>query len=57
MTLGEGPGTEALGEDRPVLVSALRGASSLLRWPAFAPAAVAAARTRLSVGPRQPLWA
>jgi hypothetical protein len=40
--LGEGPGTEALGEDHPVLVSALGSDSSVLRWPAFAPAAVAA---------------
>lgn len=39
---GEGPGTEALGEDHPVLVPALGSAASLLRWPAFAPAAVAA---------------
>jgi hypothetical protein len=40
--LGEGPGTEALGEDHPVLVSAVGSDSSVLRWPAFAPAAVAA---------------
>ncbi|MGH3933818.1 MAG: ANTAR domain-containing protein, partial [Pseudonocardiaceae bacterium] len=36
------PGTEALGEDHPVLVPALGSDSSVLRWPAFAPAAVAA---------------
>ncbi len=42
VTLGEGPGTEALGEDHPVLVPALGSDSSMLRWPAFAPAAVAA---------------
>jgi hypothetical protein len=42
VTLGEGPGTEALGEDHPVLVPALGSGSSVLRWPAFAPAAVAA---------------
>jgi hypothetical protein len=40
--LGEGPGTEALRKDHPVLVSALGSDSSVLRWPAFAPAAVAA---------------
>ncbi|MGH3822570.1 MAG: ANTAR domain-containing protein [Pseudonocardiaceae bacterium] len=40
--LGEGPGTEALGEDHPVLVPALGSDSSVQRWPAFAPAAVAA---------------
>ncbi len=42
VTLGEGPGTEALGEDHPVLVPALSSDASLLRWPVFAPAAVAA---------------
>ncbi len=42
VTLGEGPGTEALGEDHPVLVPALGSDSSVLRWPAFAPAAFAA---------------
>lgn len=42
VTLGEGPGTEALGADHPVLVPALSSDSSVLRWPAFAPAAVAA---------------
>jgi hypothetical protein len=41
VTLGEGPGTEALGEDHPVLVPALGSDSSMRRWPAFAPAAVA----------------
>ena len=40
--LGEGPGTEALREDHPVLVSTVGSDSSVLRWPAFAPAAVAA---------------
>jgi hypothetical protein len=42
VTFGEGPGTEALKEDHPVLVPALGSDSSVLRWPAFAPAAVAA---------------
>ncbi|MGH3883983.1 MAG: ANTAR domain-containing protein [Pseudonocardiaceae bacterium] len=42
VTVGEGPGTEALGEDHPVLVPALGSDSSVLRWPAFAPAAIAA---------------
>jgi hypothetical protein len=41
VTLGEGPGTEALGKDHPVLVPALGSDSSVLRWPAFAPAAIA----------------
>ncbi|MGH3990258.1 MAG: ANTAR domain-containing protein, partial [Pseudonocardiaceae bacterium] len=41
VTLGEGPGTEALGKDHPVLVPALGSDSSVARWPAFAPAAVA----------------
>lgn len=40
--LGDGPGTEALAEDHPVLVPAVGSAASLLRWPAFAPAAVTA---------------
>jgi hypothetical protein len=39
--LGEGPGTEALGHDHPVLVPALGSDASMQRWPAFAPAAVA----------------
>jgi hypothetical protein len=39
--LGEGPGTEALAADHPVLVPALGSAASALRWPAFAPAALA----------------
>ena len=39
--LGEGPGTDALGREYPVLVSALGSAASALRWPAFAPAALA----------------
>lgn len=39
--LGEGPGIDALGEDHPVLVPALSSDASVLRWPAFAPAAVA----------------
>jgi hypothetical protein len=39
--LGEGPSTEALRHDHPVLVPALGSAASVLRWPSFAPAAVA----------------
>jgi hypothetical protein len=39
--LGEGPGTDALGHDHPVLVPALGSEASMQRWPAFAPAAVA----------------
>jgi hypothetical protein len=40
--LGEGPSTEALAADHPVLVPALGSAASVRRWPAFAPAAAAA---------------
>jgi hypothetical protein len=40
--LGEGPGTEALAADHPVLVPALGSAATVARWPAFAPAAIAA---------------
>jgi hypothetical protein len=39
--LGEGPGTDALGHDHPVLVPALGSDASVQRWPAFAPAALA----------------
>jgi hypothetical protein len=42
LTLGQGPGTEALVDDHPVLVPALGSDPSVRRWPAFAPAAVAA---------------
>lgn len=40
--LGEGPGIAAVGEDHPVLVPALGSDCSVQRWPAFAPAALAA---------------
>src|SRR5437763_6392178 len=39
--LGEGPGTDALGREYPVLVPALGSAASLLRGPSSAPAALA----------------
>jgi hypothetical protein len=42
VTLGEGPGTDALGHDHPVLVPTLGSNTSVLRWPSFAPAALAA---------------
>jgi hypothetical protein len=42
VTLGEGPGTDALGYDHPVLGPTLGSNTSVLRWPAFAPAARAA---------------
>jgi hypothetical protein len=42
VTLGVGPGIEALGQDHSVLVAALGSDASMLRWPVFAPAAVAA---------------
>jgi hypothetical protein len=41
VTLGEGPSTDALGHDHPVLVAALDSDASMQRWPAFAPAALA----------------
>lgn len=42
VTMGEGPVSEALRQNRPVFVSDLSGGWSAQRWPAFAPAAVAA---------------
>jgi hypothetical protein len=42
VTLGEGPVSEALRQNRPVFASDLSGGWSSQRWPAFAPAAVAA---------------
>jgi hypothetical protein len=42
LVLGEGPGVDALTDDRPVLVADLGEDEHLRRWPAFAPAATAA---------------
>lgn len=42
VTLGEGPGLDALAEDRPVLVGDLAEDGTRRRWPMFAPAAVQA---------------
>ncbi|WP_440071391.1 GAF and ANTAR domain-containing protein [Streptosporangium sp. OZ121] len=42
VTLGEGPGRDALGQDRPVLVGDLSEDDTRRRWPMFAPAAVRA---------------
>jgi hypothetical protein len=42
VTVGEGPVSEALRQNRPVFASDLSGGWSAQRWPAFAPAAVAA---------------
>jgi hypothetical protein len=41
-TLGEGPSTVALAENRPVLIPDLSSDVCMRRWPAFAPAAVTA---------------
>jgi len=40
--LGEGPSVDAFARGHPVLVADLTARSAELRWPAFAPAAVAA---------------
>lgn len=40
VTVGEGPGVEAIGQDRAVLTPALDAAGVGRRWPLFAPAAV-----------------
>lgn len=37
ITLGQGPGFEALDSGRPVLVSDLSAADNMRRWPTFAP--------------------
>lgn len=42
VTLGEGPGLDALAEERPVLVADLAEDGTRRRWPMFAPAAVQA---------------
>jgi hypothetical protein len=39
ITVGEGPGVDALGRNRPVLVPDLAAADTQRRWPLFAPAA------------------
>ncbi|MGI5170012.1 GAF and ANTAR domain-containing protein [Spirillospora sp. CA-253888] len=50
-TLGEGPGTAALREGRPVLVPDLRAGGTGRRWPLLAPAATAAGAEALFVFP------
>ncbi|MFI6517880.1 ANTAR domain-containing protein [Spirillospora sp. NPDC050679] len=50
-TLGEGPGTSALREGRPVLVPDLRAGGTGRRWPLLAPAATAAGAGALFVFP------
>jgi ANTAR domain/GAF domain len=42
LTLGEGPGLDALRQGEPVLTADMAGPDALVRWPVFAPAAVAA---------------
>jgi hypothetical protein len=41
LTLGEGPGVDAVHNGKPVLAADMAGAESLSQWPVFAPAAVA----------------
>ncbi|MFC9970260.1 GAF and ANTAR domain-containing protein [Spirillospora sp. NPDC127200] len=50
-TLGEGPGTAALREGRPVLVPDLRAGGTGRRWPLLAPAATAAGAQALFAFP------
>jgi hypothetical protein len=42
VTVGEGPASEAVRQNQPVLVPDLADAWSAQRWPVFAPAAIAA---------------
>jgi len=51
--LGEGPSIDAFGQGRPVLVSDLTVGSAEVRWPAFAPAAVAAGALAVFAFPLQ----
>lgn len=51
--LGEGPSIDAFAQGRPVLVSDLAVGSAEVRWPAFAPAAVAAGALAVFAFPLQ----
>ncbi|MDH2424228.1 GAF and ANTAR domain-containing protein [Sphaerisporangium sp. TRM90804] len=51
VTLGEGPGRDALADDRPVLVGDLTDDGTRRRWPMFAPAAVQAGVRAIFVFP------
>ncbi|MEU4834475.1 GAF and ANTAR domain-containing protein [Streptosporangium sp. NPDC023615] len=51
VTLGEGPGHDALAGDRPVLVDDLAEHEARRRWPMFAPAAVRAGVRAIFVFP------
>ncbi|MDT7789665.1 MAG: hypothetical protein QOF58_8084 [Pseudonocardiales bacterium] len=51
VTMGEGPTSEALRQNQPVLVPDLANGWSAQRWPAFAPAAVAAGLAAVFVIP------
>jgi hypothetical protein len=42
LTLGEGPGVDAVGTGEPVLADDMAGPDARSRWPVFAPAAAAA---------------
>lgn len=53
LTLGEGPGLDAHATRAPVLSPDLRSAEALLRWPVFAPAAVAAGAAAIFAFPLQ----
>ncbi|WHT16147.1 GAF and ANTAR domain-containing protein [Crossiella sp. CA-258035] len=51
VTLGEGPVSEAVRQNQPVFVPQLANAWSSKRWPAFAPAALAAGAAAVFVIP------
>ncbi|SES07676.1 ANTAR domain-containing protein [Lentzea xinjiangensis] len=51
VTVGEGPASEAMRQNQPVLVPDLADGWSERRWPAFAPAAVAAGVAAMFVFP------
>ncbi|MDX8032080.1 GAF and ANTAR domain-containing protein [Lentzea sp. BCCO 10_0856] len=51
VTIGEGPATEAVRQNQPVFVPDLADSWSMRRWPAFAPAAVAAGAAAVFVIP------
>ncbi|MCO1577205.1 ANTAR domain-containing protein [Crossiella sp. SN42] len=51
VTLGEGPVSEAVRQNRPVFVPQLASAWNATRWPAFAPAALAAGVAAVFVVP------
>ena len=52
-TLGEGPSVDAFARGHPVLVPDLTTRSTVLRWPAFSPSAVAAGAAAVFAFPLQ----